>query len=195
MKISYDLSPNFWKTNAQRFSTVTVLDRAAQSLLLSLPVKRARPRPPLTGHASRRAGQQIRKKRWRLLMLPLENIHAEDRQGLTAQTDNDKKDKPPLRESSKVISVFILPFSHMWAHSFLLKNGMIHETHLPPLIFTIFRGHMAVFCEDLHRSFNPTLQYEILDLSKLLLKFSQMPDLLACHTNVSQSILQGTPVV
>lgn len=46
----------------------------------------------------------------------------------------------------------------MWVQFFLLKNKMIHETHLP-LLFTVSRGQLAGYYENFYRSFN--LKYEL----------------------------------
>lgn len=73
--------------------------------------------------------------------------HNEDCQRRVAQMDNDQKRQTTFRESSKVISFFILPFSHTWVQFFLLKNKMIQETHLP-LLFTISRGQLAGYYEN-----------------------------------------------
>lgn len=142
---------NFWKTNAQclplwlfqtqlpRVSHWTVLSTEHGLILL------------WQGKAGGKPGINYRRNSKNPNAAPKE--HNEDCQRRVAQMDNDQKRQTTFRESSKVISFFILPFLHTWVQFFLLKNKMIHETHLP-LLFTISRGQLAGYYENFYRSFN-----------------------------------------
>lgn len=152
------IGSNFWKTNAPHFQLwLSQTRRLSRDLLIN----RA-PSPSLTGQGWRSASSTHRTDR--KIPKAATKEHDVNYQRWPHRQTMTKKDTT-IRERPKVIRFFIPPFSQTWVHFFSSKIKWCIRLCNLPLLFTISRGHLAVYYEDFYRSFNLPILYEILNIT------------------------------